>query len=353
LRGPRLRSADEVRIALRMSVMAMVPRINPRLSSVARGQMVYLDARSPVAEAYRSIRTSLNLGSSSGARSVLIASPAAGDGKSTTASNLAIAFAQAGQRTLVIDCDLREPVQHLIFETDGTVGLTSVIAGEAPLRDAVRPTRVPGLYILPCGPVPSNPSELLAGKRFARLMSSLCARFDRIIIDSPPLTNVADGRVLAAGADATLLVLRMNHSNRRLGELALDGLQKVGAQVIGAIANDMPAGHGHHYYGGSWQYASHVKHLMLPNDGAANAASSIVQALPHASADANGNESGHRGGNRNGHSTSHGHSSGNGNGNGHGPSPTLPGQADDFRVEEPDWSADLPLVSNAASHQTV
>src|SRR5439155_21513343 len=117
----------------------------------------------------------------------------AGDGKSTTASNLAIAFAQAGQRTLLIDCDLREPVQHLIFESQPQLGLSSVLTGEARLREAVRSTRVAGLYLLPCGPVPANPSELLASKRFSDVMPALIGAFDRIIIDSPPLMSVADG----------------------------------------------------------------------------------------------------------------------------------------------------------------
>lgn len=358
LQGPRLRSADEVRIALRTPVVAMVPRINPRLSPVARGQMVHLDPRSPVAEVYRSIRTSLNLGTGGKAKTILIASPAAGDGKSTTASNLAIAFAQAGQRTLIVDCDLREPVQHLIFETDGIVGLCSVIAGEARLRDAIRPTRIPGLRVLPCGPLPCNPSELLSGHRFGQMMAALSRRFDRIIIDSPPLTNVADARVLAAGADATLLVLRMNRSIRQSSVRALDGLQKVGARVLGAIANDMPAGHGYHYYGGSWQYASHVKHLML---GAASASGDPLagRSASHASL---GSESltpdtrsmaslprssalsGARPDGANGTSAAVA--------NGHGTALAAESEIDGgFDVEEPDWSSELPPAAFTASGQ--
>jgi capsular exopolysaccharide synthesis family protein len=252
----RLRSPREIVTVLGTAVVATVPRISKRLSPVTRGQLVRLDVRSPVAEAYRSVRTSLHLGASPKAKTILLASPMEGDGKSTTASNLAIAFAQAGERTLLVDCDLREPVQHLIFEADGRVGLTNVVCGEVKLRDAVCATRVPNLYLLPCGPVPLNPSELLTGRRFDRLMRALSASFDRVIIDSPPLTVFTDARVLAAGADATLLVLRMNQSVRELGLWALDGLGRVGANVVGAIANDVSPGRAYRRYGGTWQYAA-------------------------------------------------------------------------------------------------
>ncbi len=261
-RDSRLRTPEDVLSMLGTPVLATVPRINNRLSPVARGQLVHLDARSPVAEAYRSIRTALDLGVGRESRTVLVASPTPGDGKSTTASNLAIALAQAGQRTLLIDCDLRSPVQHMIFETDASVGLTSVIGGEAKLGQAVRGTRVSGLYVLPCGPVPANPAELLSSKRFKQLLEALSASFDRVVLDCPPLMTVTDGHILAAGADATLLVLRMNQSLRQMGVLALEQLERVGARVLGAVANDVASSRGPHYYNGSWQYATSPRRLM-------------------------------------------------------------------------------------------
>jgi succinoglycan biosynthesis transport protein ExoP len=264
----RLRKPEEIMELLGTPVIASIPRVNPRLSAVTRGQLVRLDPRSPAAEAYRGIRTSLHLGTAGGgAKTILLASPTSGDGKSTIASNLAIAFAQAGDRTLLVDCDLRHPVQHLIFESDGAVGLANVMSEDEKLRDALRPTNVPGLYLLPCGQVPENPSELLASKRFARLMSALGETFDRIIIDSPPVMAATDARILAASADATLLVLRMNRSMRQLGVLALEGLQQVGANVVGAIANDVPSAPSYSNYGGSWQYAKHSSRLFSSGNG--------------------------------------------------------------------------------------
>jgi capsular exopolysaccharide synthesis family protein len=253
----RVRRPEEIYTLLGLPVLAMIPRISARLSAVTRGQIVRFDPRSPVAEAYRAVRTALHLGQAAKAKTILIASPMDGDGKSMIAGNLAIAFAHAGERTLIIDCDLREPVQHLIFENEGRVGLSSVMSGEARVQDAICATPVAGLYVMPCGPVPVNPSELLTSKRFAELMRALGDTFDRIVIDSPSLMQFTDGQILAAGADVTLLVLRMNQSMRQIGMLALDALQKVGANVQGAIANDV-AGLARriHKYGGAWQYAS-------------------------------------------------------------------------------------------------
>jgi capsular exopolysaccharide synthesis family protein len=234
---------------------------------------VRLDARSAVAEAYRSIRTALHLGSNVICKTLVVVSPSAGEGKSTTASNVALAFAQAGERTLLIDCDLREPVQHMIFEVDGSVGLSDVMCGAVRVRDAVRATDMPNLFMLPCGPIPTNPSELLASKRFTRLMQSLGKSFDRIIIDSPPLLNATDGCILAAAADVTVLVVRMGGSTREQAALALDELNRVGANVLGVVANDVPLPRAYRYYGTASTYATHAqRRLPFPRAAATNGA---------------------------------------------------------------------------------
>jgi capsular exopolysaccharide synthesis family protein len=290
-------------------VVAMVPRINPKLSPLTRGQVAYLDGRSPVAEAYRGIRTSLHVGGGSKSKTILVTSSNPGDGKSTTASNLAISFAQAGERTLIIDCDLRQPVQHLIFESNGSGGLSGVLSGQVKLRDAVIKTRIRGLFLLPCGPVPSDPSEQLAGKRFSQVVQVLAEHFDRIVIDSPPVMTATDAHVLAASTDATLFVLRMNRSTRPFVLHSRDALERVGANVVGAVANEVPARRAYRYYGGSWQYAAHANRL-LAIEGAAAAHDGDSAAPPASHGNGNGNGTGHGIGMGNG--------KGNGNGNGSG-----------------------------------
>jgi capsular exopolysaccharide synthesis family protein len=279
----RLRTPEEVLALLGTPIIATVPRINTRLSSVARGQIVRLDARSAVAEAYRSIRTSLHLGAGAGGKTILVCSPTPGDGKSTTASNLALAFAQAGERTLLLDCDLREPVQHLIFEADGSIGVSSVMAGEVKLQEAIVRTRTEGLFVLPSGALPGNPSEMLASKRFKRLMAALAAAFDRIVIDSPPVLSATDARVLAASSDATVMVVRMEKTARQFAASALDGLESVGANVLGTIANDVLIdARADYQYGGSWRYATRNERLLIAPDaktrGGMNAVTAQLEA---------------------------------------------------------------------------
>lgn len=321
----RLRAAEEIPALVGVPLIGIVPRINRRLAPVDRGQVVRLDSRSPVAEAYRSIRTSLDLGDGRSAKTILITSPGPGDGKSTTAGNLAIAFAQAGDRTLLLDCNLREPVQQMIFEGEGAAGMSTVMPGETKLRDSVVPTRVPNLYLLPCGPVPRAPAEMLASDRFKHLLRTLCKAFDRIVIDSPALEDATDGRILAAAADVTVLVLRVNQSMRRSASLAMLGLNEVGANVLGAVANDVPAVSTCRVESGPWQYAAprgreeRIATASLPWTG---------ELAPFA-----GNENGN--GNANGDAIGNGHGNGAAAGAGSGRFAT-----DEITLAEPDWPAE-------------
>jgi capsular exopolysaccharide synthesis family protein len=240
-RDPSLQNAAEIAPLLGVPVLAEVPALNNQLSPTIRGQLVQLDPRSPAAGAFRAMRTNLTLGAGRDARTIVVASPTPGDGKSTTASNLAISLANSGYRTLLIDCDLVRPVQHLIFDAEDEVGLSSVWAGQSSLREAIQPTAVANLHLLPCGPIPEEPSNLLTTKRFSLLLEALLGAFDRIVIDSPPLATAAEGQVLAAAAEGTLLVVRMKHSPRDLAYASMCELRRVGANVIGAVANDVVA----------------------------------------------------------------------------------------------------------------
>lgn len=187
-------------------------------------------------------------------KTILITSPAPGDGKTTTASNLAIAMAQAGQKVLLMDADFRRPTQHKVFNVDDQVGTTSVLAEQAQLAEAIKPTETPGLSILPCGPLPKNPSEILQSRAFSRLIEQLEERFDHIVIDSPPVMPVTDARILGALCDLTVLVLRAQKSSRRISMQARDSLASVGARVLGVVVNDVPRSRGGYGYGYGYGY---------------------------------------------------------------------------------------------------
>jgi len=257
-----LRSAEEISAILGMPVLGIVPTMSKRQSITERGQKVRLEANSTVAEAYRTIRTAVFFGAPKDeAKTVLITSPAPFDGKSTLVSNLGITMAQAGQRTLILDADFRKPMQHIIFETNHQdKGLTSVLAGTITLEETIQATEIEGLELLLCGPdVVLNPSEILNSENFARILEQLSNKYERIVIDAPPVIPVTDAQILAAICDVTLLVLKAAKSTRKVSQRARDGLLSVGGRILGIIVNDVPRKSGRYgyYYGGYGYYYSY------------------------------------------------------------------------------------------------
>jgi capsular exopolysaccharide synthesis family protein len=244
---------------------------------VKRGQKAYLEPKSIVAEAYRTIRTAVFFGiPQEEAKTIHITSPATGDGKSTIVSNLAITMAQAGQKTLVLDADFRKPMLHNIFQIGSRKeGLSNLLTGTINLKDVIQPGPVDGLDIINCGIEVPNPSEILNSNSFAKLLKVLSERYDRVIIDSPPVGPVADSQILAALCDITLLVLRAERSTRRQSQHARDSLLSVGGRILGAIMNDVPRKHsrygyyyasrygGYGYYGHYGYYGNREKKKVL------------------------------------------------------------------------------------------
>lgn len=223
-----------------------------RQTSSGHGLEICNKPRSAVAEAYRTIRTAVFFGvPKDEAKTILVTSPAPGDGKSTLASNLAIAMAQAGQKTLVVDCDFRKPTQQAIFNCNNEKGISNVFAENLPLDQVIQHGPVAGLDIMTRGPEVPNPCELLNSEAFTRIIRKLTERYDRIIIDSAPVIAVADSQILSAISDVSILVLRAEKSTRRLSQQAMHLLQSVGARVLGVVVNGVPVGGGHYgyYYG--------------------------------------------------------------------------------------------------------
>jgi capsular exopolysaccharide synthesis family protein len=253
---PRLRSADEIKAVLGMPILGMVPRMASNLAPAVRGQKLLLDPGSEAAESYRALRTAIKFGVPDGrAKTILVASPSSGDGKTTVASNLAIALAQAGKRVLLLDADLRHPKQHETFGIENHSGLGDVLAHDLTVAEAVHKTVVANLEILPAGPHPENPADLLNSPRFIDVIDELMDRYDHVVIDSPPVMAVTDSRIMAASCDVTVMVLRADRADRKLCEMARDGLAGVGANLLGLVMNHVPpgagvyAGDGNYYYG--------------------------------------------------------------------------------------------------------
>jgi len=263
----RLRSADEIAAALELPVLGVVPAMSRRHSLQTRGRKVSFQPDSAEAEAFRTIRTAVFFGAPKDkAKTLLVTSPAAADGKSTLVSNLAIAMATAGQKVLVLDADFRKPVQHLIFEVDHKERcISSVLGGKMRLAEAVQATPVDDLSLLACGHAVSNPAEVLNSHEFARILSELAGAYDRVLVDAPPVTVVTDAQILGAICDYAILVLKADKSTRRVARRAIEALDSVGAELLGTVVNEVKKGGGRYgYYG---RYAASYR--TGSNDGGA------------------------------------------------------------------------------------
>jgi capsular exopolysaccharide synthesis family protein len=237
----RFRSAGEIKSSLGMPLLAVIPQSATKRSLSVSGQRILLDPSSDAAEAYRSLRTAIQFAAPDGdMKTLLVTSPVSGDGKTTLVSNLAIAMAQAGKKVIVVDCDLRRPMQHEIFGAKNNTGLSMLLAGRCSLDTAVQRTSVTGLEILPCGPTPANPTEILNSREFGETLEQLADKYDCVVIDSPPVDSANDARIIAASCDGTLIVLKAQTAHRRQAERARDSLLGVGARIIGLVVNDLP-----------------------------------------------------------------------------------------------------------------
>ena len=197
--------------------------------------------RSPVSEAYRTLRTNLEFSSlDEPLRTMVVTSPGPEEGKSTTLANLAVTLAHAEKRVILVDCDLRRPSQHEIFGLSNGVGLTTMVVDEEAMRDPpLLETGVEGLQLLPSGPLPPNPSELVGSRRMAEIISALSERADIVLFDAPPVIAVTDAAVLASRVDGVLLVIKAGATKRDHAKRAKALLDKVNAHVVGAVLNNI------------------------------------------------------------------------------------------------------------------
>ena len=193
------------------------------------------------AEALRQLRTNLQfVNVDAPARAIAVTSAVPGEGKTTTACNLAIVFAEAGKRVVIVDADLRRPRVAEYLNVEGAVGLTNVLAGQATVDDALQQWGTSGVFVLPAGSIPPNPSELLGSRNMEALLASLRQGFDVVIVDTPPLLPVTDGAVAATIVDGTVLVFRCGKTTTAQARSAADALAAVDARVLGCVLNMVP-----------------------------------------------------------------------------------------------------------------
>jgi capsular exopolysaccharide synthesis family protein len=207
---------------------------------VEHAELVTLaNPRSPVAEAYRTLRTNIQLSSiDNPIKSLLVTSAGADEGKSTTIANLAVTFAQAGNQVLLVDCDLRRPSLHTLFGLSNEKGVTSMLLADESDAPPIVATPVDGLRLLPSGPLPPNPSEVLGSRRFQTMVGGLVARADLVLFDCPPALAVSDAAVLARAVDAVLLIASAGKTKRDHAARARQVLDRAGARVLGVVLNN-------------------------------------------------------------------------------------------------------------------
>jgi len=207
---------------------------------VAKELIAAWDPFHPVVEELRAVRTQLLIrwfNPQAGRRTLVIASPGAREGRSFVAANLAVVFSQLGHRTLLVDADFRAPRQQSIFNVADRFGLSSVLSGRADLSAAVPVAGITGLAVLPCGPVPPNPLELLSRGSFAALLGKAQAEYDVILVDTPPAGEYADAQCIAFRAGDVLLLSRRHHTRVDDTERAVRELSDASARVVGTLMN--------------------------------------------------------------------------------------------------------------------
>lgn len=250
-------SQADIEERLGLTFLGFVPSI-PENAGTTPDLHIHREPKSLIAECMRAIRTNvLFMSPDKPFKRMLVTSSGPQEGKSTTTINLGIAMAQSGNRVLIIDTDMRRPRIHKAFGVPNDMGVSSLVVGDGSLEGAIKSTEVPGLFVMPCGPVPPNPAELLHTKAFSELLEKLGERFDRILLDSPPVGAVADAVVLATQVDGVVLVLKAGKTNRDMASRTVRALRDVNAPIYGAVLNDVDLNrskYGDYYYGYAYRY---------------------------------------------------------------------------------------------------
>jgi len=207
------------------------------------------EPNSPMSEAYRTLRTNIQYSSfDKKVKTVLITSSGPGEGKTTTATNLAAVMAQGGNKTILIDCDQRRSAVHKMFNLSNTTGLSNILVGETEMEIGIQNTEVPNLYVLTAGTRPPNPAELLGSEKMRNFVEELKKTYDFIILDTPPIIMVTDAQILAQYTDGCLLVVSSGEAEIDSVIKAQGLLKKVNAKILGVVLNKVDATKKRYYH---------------------------------------------------------------------------------------------------------
>src|ERR1051325_977172 len=276
-----IKSVDDVDRYINLPALALIPAVRekPRLRgaeakpsdpSDTTALAMVKDVRSPIAESYRHLRTSLLLSSAGTApRTILITSSQPSEGKTTTAINTAFILAQTGAEVLIIDCDLRRPRLHAHFNLSNARGLTNRLSGEeADIDTLIQPyAPLPNLKLLPSGPMPPNPAELLGSEEMRKLLVSLSEKFTHVIVDSPPAISFTDASILSTFCDGVILVVHGGRSSRAVVRRAKQQLLDIGAHIYGVVLNNVKIEKTRdYYYGGYYGYYGYNSHYYTDDE---------------------------------------------------------------------------------------
>jgi capsular exopolysaccharide synthesis family protein len=207
------------------------------------------EKRSPISEQFRTLRTNIQFASvDRKLKTIAVTSSATGEGKSTAVANLSIVLAQQDNKVLLVDTDLRKPTVHFSFQLSNLTGFTNVVTGQTSLADGVVQTGIDNLDVLPSGPLPPNPSELLASERMKAFVSEASRHYDYVIFDTPPVNIVTDAQIVTGLVDGTVFVIRSGQTEEEEAVKAVESLKKVEAKILGVVLNDRSMEDSQYYY---------------------------------------------------------------------------------------------------------
>ncbi|NLT72710.1 MAG: polysaccharide biosynthesis tyrosine autokinase [Chloroflexi bacterium] len=250
-----VRNADEVTRLTGLPLMASIARMEGDAPQSER-LITVQDPLSPISEAYRVLRTGVRFATvDKRLCSLMVTSSGPSEGKSVTVANLAVVFAESGQRVLLVDSDLRRPVQHRVFGVSNFRGLSdAILGGVSSLNDSIQATDIPNLWVMTAGDVPPNPSELLASDRMGAVIEALKERYDLVLFDSPPALVVADSSILGSRVDGVLLVTDVGQTHRKAAEHVANELRRARANLLGVVLNRVSGGGAGYGYGYGYGY---------------------------------------------------------------------------------------------------